>query len=65
MKTIVIWKNMMRIQNKLIEYKIKINDLENPGILDNIDSLNYNFTDNDLFSNMISMKCAYILFNEE
>ena len=56
---------MMRIQNKLIEYKIKINDLENPGILDNIDSLNYNFTDNDLFSNMISMKCAYILFNEE
>jgi surface protein len=47
------------------ECKVKINDLENPGLLDNTDSLYYNFTDNDLSSNMISMKCAYTLFSEE
>ena len=47
------------------ECKVKINDLENPGILDNTDSLYNNFTDNDLSSNMISMKCSYTLFSEE
>ncbi len=47
------------------ECKIKISDLEKSGLLDDTDPLKYNFKENDLSSNMISMKCAYTLFSEE
>ena len=47
------------------ECKIKINNLDISNYMDDLNLLYYNFTSNDLSSNMISMKCVYILFSKE
>ena len=49
----------------ICECKIKMDDLDISENNNDTDLLYYNFANNDLSSNMVSMKCSYVLFSKD